>query len=65
MILEKDYDSLDMEDVTEMILADERNVRNFKPDGWVGLSKTSEMIPCYNERPTGWFIVAKCSVSTF
>ena len=61
MIWEKDYDSLDMEDVTEMILADE-NVRNFKPDGWVGLSKTSGLVPCYNERQPGWFVVTRCSV---
>ena len=61
MIWEKDYDSLDMEDVPEMILADE-SVRNSKPDGWMGLSKTSELVPCYNERQPGWFIVTKCSV---
>ena len=50
-----------MEDVTEMILADE-SVKNFKPDGWVGLSKTSRLVPCYNERQPGWFIVTRCSV---
>ena len=61
MIWEKDYDSLDMEDVPEMILADE-SVRNSKPDGWMGLSKTSELVPCYNERQPGWFIVTKCSI---
>ena len=61
MIWEKDYDSLDMEDVPEMIVADE-SVRNSKPDGWMGLSKTSELVPCYNERQPGWFIVTKCSV---
>ena len=56
MIWQKDYDSQDMEHVAEMILADE-NVRNSKPDSWVGLSKTSELVPCYNEREPGWFIV--------